>query len=295
MYLKSFLSLFCLVTIFGCDNSVHNSSEEDGFVDYPLTSYLDIDVDSLGRLPENPYVVNVEKNGKHIIVVGTLHSRDTLDPLFISIEKLFNQFQPTVAINEGGKVTDSYLNRNNAIQKDGEVGLLKFLCDSLKIEMINGDAQEKDEFLMLSKAFSREEALFYYTSERFVLPLQHWATEEYDIDSLYKTEFIDGYLNSCGIKLNSEEKTFDYYRNHYKQYFKKDFHIEDLNSDDFITIKKQHHFSELARKSCNFRDRHLLELIEKELKQHDRIIVVFGGWHVLAIEPAVKQIINKSQ
>lgn len=193
-----------------------------------------------------------------------------------------------------GSVTDSYLDRNNAIQKDGEVGLLKLLCDGLKIKMINGDVQEKDEFLGLSKAFSREEALFFFASERFFLPLKHWGHEECNIDSLYKFDFIDGYLKSCEIELSKEEKTFEYYKKLYKKYFYKDFQIEDIKSDDFASIKNQHHFSEVARKSCEFRDRHLLSLIENELKKHDKIIVVFGGWHVLAIEPSIQLIIERN-
>lgn len=292
--MKYFLSFVSLVTIFSCDNSVQNSTEENKSMDYQLVSYLEINIDSLGRLPENPYIVDVEKNGKRIIIVGTLHSRDTLDPMFISIENIFNKFKPTLAINEGGEVTNSYLDRNSAIDKDGEVGLLKFLCDGVKIKMINGDAQEKDEFFKLSKAFSREEALFFFASERFVLPIKHWGTGEYYLDELYQTDFIDGYIKRCGIELGEDEKTFEYYRKLYKKYFNKNFHIDDIKSDDFVTIKNQNHFSEVARKSCEYRDRHLLSLIEFELKKHDKLIVVFGGWHVLAIEPAIKQIIERN-
>lgn len=100
--MKYILSLFCLITILSCNNSEKSSTEANKSTEYQLTSYLDINIDNLGRLPENPYVVDVEKNGKHIIVVGTLHTRDTLDSMFISIEKIFNRFKPSVAINEGG-------------------------------------------------------------------------------------------------------------------------------------------------------------------------------------------------
>ena len=62
-----------------------------------------------------------------------------------------------------------------------------------------------------------------------------------------------------------------------------------------MPIKKTHHFCEVARKSKELRDKYLLKEIEEQLKYHDKVLVVFGGWHVLAIEPALKQIINRTE
>jgi len=43
------------------------------------------------------------------------------------------------------------------------------------------------------------------------------------------------------------------------------------------------------------RDKYLLQQIEKQVKQHDKVFVLFGGWHVLAIKPALTQIIKKTK
>jgi hypothetical protein len=40
-----------------------------------------------------------------------------------------------------------------------------------------------------------------------------------------------------------------------------------------------------VRSADTFRDSHLLAAIQSALREHDRVVVVFGGWHVLALEP----------
>jgi hypothetical protein len=272
-----------------CNNSKPNTTG-----DYQLISYLDIKVDSLGRLPKNPYVVDLQKDKKHLVVIGTLHSRDTASQMFREIEKLFLNLNPEVAINEGGQVNKIYTDRNTAIVKNGETGLLKFLCDNHKISMLNGDMPDDKEFYELSSFYSRDESLLFFASERFILPFTYFD-EKGNLDSLYKSDFIEGYLESCNIKLTSKEKQFDYYKNLYKKYFNKEFNIESIVSDDFSPIRKTNHFCDVARKSKELRDKYLLKKIEEQLKQHDKVIVVFGGWHVLAIEPALKQIIDRTE
>ncbi|OFX49474.1 MAG: hypothetical protein A2046_06815 [Bacteroidetes bacterium GWA2_30_7] len=282
--MKHFVFLI-LVIIIGCQ-----ISENEKIKSYKLISYLDIKVDSLGNLPQSPYIVDLQNNKKHLIVIGTLHSRDTSNKMFTEIEKVFTNFKPDIAINEGGQINKTYTNRNTAIIKNGETGLLKYLCDKQNIKMINGDMPDSLEFNELSKNFSKKEALFFFASERFVLPCTYWNEKE-NLDSLYETDFIEGYLFAEGIKLTQEEKLFSFYKSMYKLFFYKEFNLENINSDDFSPIRKNHHFCEVARKSKELRDKYLLKKIEEQLTSYDKILIVFGGWHVLAIEPALNQII----
>lgn len=272
----------------GCKNSDTDVEEE-----YKLISYLDIKIDSLGRLPKTPYVVEFNQGKKYLTVIGTLHSRDTNNQMFSDIEKIFTNMEPEVAINEGGQVSKTYIDRNIAIKNNGETGLLKFLCDKQKIKMMNGDMPDDKEFEALARIYSKDDALFFFASERFILPYTYWS-ENGNIDSLYEHDFINGYLESCGIKLKPEEKQFSYYKRLYIKYFKKGFCIDSICPDNFSPIRNQGHFCEVARKSKELRDKYLIKQIEKQLTSYNKVIVVFGGWHVLAIEPALTQIINKA-
>lgn len=283
----NFILVVFLNILTSCNNPNPATTE-----DYKLISYLDIKVDSLGHLPNNPYVVDLHKNNKHLIVIGTLHSRDTANQIFADIEKTFTILKPQIAINEGGLVKKKYSDRNSAIEKNGELGLLKFLCDNESIEMVDGDMPDDKEFYELSKAYSKDEALLFFASERFILPYTYWVKKG-NLDSLYKSDFIESYVEPCEIKLTPEEKQFSYFKGLYKKYFNIEFTTDRICSDDFSPIRKQHHFCEVARKSKELRDKYLLQEISEQLDHHDKVLVVFGGWHVLAIEPALNRIINK--
>jgi len=281
------LGLLLLIPFFIiCCNSLKKNN-------YKVISYLDIKVDKEGHLPTNPYIISLNNNNKSLIVIGIIHSFDTMSPVLLKIEEIFYKFRPDVIINEGGVLTKHYKFRNEAITKNGELGLEKYLADKSGIQTINGDISDSIEFIELSKKYSEDEALLFFASERFIIPYKYREEKE-NIDSLYKEDFIKGYLESCGIKINDSKASFQYYKSSYKKYMKKDFALNTINSDDFSPIKNTSHFCEIARTSKEMRDQNLLQVIENQVKFNNKVFVVFGGWHILAIEPALKEIIKQN-
>ena len=260
---------------------------------YETISYLKIKVDSLGNLPVNPYIINLENKDKRLVVIGTQHTRDTSSPLFVEMEKAFKNWQPAVVINEGGNLTKTYTSRNEAIKRSGELGLVKYLADNAGIKTINGDAPDKLEFDELTLAFSKEAALLFFASERFIFP---YAFGQFsgELEQAYDSIFIKMYLEKEGIILAPHEKTFAYYKQLYKKYFSEEFSLDNINQADFIPFSTKHYFNGVARKSKELRDIYLCQQIEAQLRTHYSVLVVYGGWHVLAIEPALTQIINRS-
>jgi len=261
---------------------------------YKLISYLEIKVDSLGNLPINPYVLNFKKGNKELLIIGTQHTYDTLSPMFTKIEQLFYDFKPDLIINEGGNLTKTYTDRNSAIKKSAELGLEKYLADKAGIKTYNGDEPFGLEFEELSKAYSREEAILFFGSERFVFP---YAFGQYqgEIDTNYVNNFINKDYQKGNINLTDKEKTFDYYKQLYKKYFKTEFSLDTISQLYFSPFSTRNHFCDVTRKSKEFRDRYLLGQIEEQLKIHNKVMVVFGGWHILAIEPALKQIMDRQK
>lgn len=261
---------------------------------YKIVSYLKIKVDSLGNLPTNPYVIDLKNKGKRLIVIGTQHTFDTLSPVFIAIEKAFTEFRPEIVINEGGILTKTNSSRNSAITHRAELGLEKYLADKAGIKTFNGDMPAKMEFEELSKAYSKEEALVQFASERFIFPFvfgQFTGNLEKNYDSI----FIKQYLEKEGIQLTPEEKVFSYYKKLYQNYFHQPFSLDSISMLDFAPFGTRNHFDKVTRKSKELRDVYLCKQTESQMKIYDRILVVFGGWHVLAIEPALSQIMNRLQ
>jgi hypothetical protein len=258
---------------------------------YDLKSYLEIEVDSLGNLPSDPYIVTVKNGKKELTVIGVMHSCDTLNPSFATIEKVFNSFHPNVVINEGGMLVKKYATRNKAIADNGELGLEKYLADKSRIRTVNGDAPVKEEFEKLSEYYPVGEVLLQYATERFILPYKYDGDED-DLKTYYEKEFIKDYILKSGIKLKPEQQTFAYYEVMYAQQFGEDFSLDKIDPSNFLTLSDQHHMCEVTRKSKEIRDIYLLEKIKEELGKRDKVMVIYGGWHVLVIEPALTAVVS---
>lgn len=281
---------FLLLIIIGAQ-SCSSSNKINQSQAYEFVSYLEIDIDERGNLPEVPYVLNIKNNNKELLVIGVMHSQDSTNIMFKEIENLYAAFQADLVINEGGELKQEFLNKNTAIHKDGELGLIKYLCDQDGIKTQNGDISFRQEFDELEKVYGREKTYFYYTSERFILPIKYWGGED-QLEELYRSDFVDSYLLPSGIELREEEKDIQHYKNLYQKFFKNPFQLSAVKSDDFSPIKENHYFCEIARQSKLIRDLHLMEQIKKSLETHDKVLVLFGGWHVLAIEPALNTILD---
>lgn len=258
---------------------------------YKLISYLDIRVDSMGNLPQNPYVINLKNGKKQLLVIGTQHTRDPLHPMFKVIENAFKDFKPQILIHEGGEFRKTYSSRNQAIAASGELGLEELLADEAGVKTISGDEPDKLEFEELSAAFSKDEALVFFASERFIFPFK-FGQYKGALEDEYTNNFIKGYLEKEGIALITEQKQFAYYKSSYKKLFHEDFDIDNINQHNFTPFGKGNHFNDVTRKSKELRDRYLLKQIEAQLKLHDKVLVIYGGWHILAIEPALSQIMH---
>ena len=279
--------------LYSCDRPDHTQNE-----DYQLISYLDIAVDSMGNLPTNPYVIDLEKNNKRLVVIGTQHSRDSLNPMYKEMEQIFYDVEPEVIINEGGDLNKTYSSLNEAIAKDSDLGFDKYLADKAGIRTVNGDEPQHQEFEELSEAYSKEEALVYYAAERFIFPYIFQDVKK-DFVASYE-EYTADLVRYDSIPLSPAEQQFSYFQNTYNNYFDEKFDVNELersfehiNQFDFIPFSTAHHFNEVSRTSKELRDRYLLKTIEEQLRKNDKVMVVYGGWHVLAIEPALTQIIER--
>lgn len=290
-----------LISIFivSCNNKKHNDKHiQLAKKLYPTVSYLDIKLDESGNLPENPYILEFENGKKKIVFCGVNHltnNSDITNPMFVKIEKKFFDVTPNVSINEGGDISKKvYKSKQEALLKDGEIGLLKIVSDSLKIKTVDGDMLAKLEFQELLKHYSIGDFLAYIVTERFMWTLKgEHVTDHKEIDKRY-AQFIQTYIIKSGeVKLNRNEQTLAFYKSNYEKLLNRKFSIEELEpTNPFEPIGK---FQEIGRKSKEIRDQYLLKTIDSLLDTHDKIFIVFGGWHLLTCEPGLRQIINRKR
>lgn len=298
--MKHILSFIFIVVLFSaCNNAApHQKTSNDTTYIYPTVSYLDIKLDAAGRLPSNPYIATFENGNKKIVFCAVNHLTDDTDignPMFAKIEEAFFDFKPDIAINEGGDISNkTYASKREALLQDGEIGLTKILCDSLKIKTIDGDPTVGLEFKELLKTFSKGEFLAYIVTERLMWGLKGQnITDSIAIEKKYD-EFIQNYiLKKGGIVLTKAEQAFSFYTSNYKQLLKRPFNISELEpTNPFDPVGE---FQKIGRVSKEIRDQFLLQTVDKLLDSNDKVFIVFGGWHLLTCKPGLEVIINRKR
>ncbi|SDM00590.1 hypothetical protein SAMN05421813_104214 [Daejeonella rubra] len=292
------LIIILLFTISCCQQKVYEKDGSKAKKVYSTVSYLDIKLDENGHLPSNPYILEFKNGKKQIMFCGVEHLSDNSDienEMYTEIEKKFYQFHPDIAINEGGDISrKKYFSKAEALQKDGEIGFIKVMSDSLKIATINGDPNIDLEFGELLKSYTKGEFLTYIMTERLM-----WGLIGEQISDIEKIEnrydlFIEKYIIEKGkVDLSSEEKTFDFYKKNYRKIVGRDFSLKNLKPTNPFDAKGK--FQEIGRKSKNIRDQFLLKTIDNLLNENDKIFIVFGGWHLLTCEPGLQEIIKKNR
>jgi hypothetical protein len=292
------LLLFCL----SCQRSKTAKDEKTviGYTDtvqvYPTINYLKLNLKN-GTLPSKPYIIRFSHGQKQIVFCGTTHlnSDDFNHPMYAKIEAEFHAFKPDVCVNEGGDVSKKvYASKKEAILKDAEIGLTKILADSLKIPCINGDMTEAHEFRNLLKKYTLEEFIAIIVNDRFMWGLKDQNINDLKIAEVEYKQFIEGYIMKLGkVALNEEQQKFSFFTSSFEKIQKRPFDIKrPVPTNPFENKTK---FQEINRTSMQIRDQNLLATVDKLLDKHDKIFIVFGGWHLLACQPGLEQIVKRER
>ncbi|GAB3025600.1 hypothetical protein GCM10027185_25970 [Spirosoma pulveris] len=215
--------------------------------------------------------------------------------MFGTIEEKFFAFQPDIAINEGGDISKrSYTSKRDALLKDGEIGLTKILCDSMRITTVDGDPTVDVECQELLKTYSKGELLAYIVTERLMWGLkgQH-IIDSIDIKKRYNAFIKDYIIEEGKVSLTKPEQTFTFYKSNYERLLKRPFSISDLEPTN--PFEPNEKFQKIGRTSKEIRDQFLIHTVDKLLDTHNRIFIVFGGWHLLTCQPGLKEVVIRKR
>jgi hypothetical protein len=245
---------------------------------------------------KTPYIIDVQNGTKRIVFIGCEHQADTNHAQFKAIEQYFDLVKPQIAFNEGGQVPDSvhYKTRNEGILKNGEVGILKHYADKAGIKMMNGDMSDSLQFAYTSRYHTQEEWYLYYMIERLIVPFYYEKNRKEPLDTVF-SKITKGYFTRNSFKMSAEQLTLNHFKTVYKKYMGKPFDINDFDMEAFDYINDNCKFCAIGRTSKMVRDSVLLTKIDNALDKYDRVMVTYGHGHALAVEPALRQIINRKR
>lgn len=238
-----------------------------------------------------PYIVDLHRSNKHLIVVGISHTYDNNNPQIAALKKLYLNFKPDITINEGGQITKTFGIEKEAVEQNGEIGLVKYLSDLDHKPLINGDIEDSLEFKLMLKKYPKEDLFLYYIMERLVIPYLNGAYGDKPFDQLYAKALQKWFIKE-GFPVDKELQDFEGFKKLYQSKIGHPLELS-LNPDIelFDYVNPDCAYCAIGRTSKVLRDSVLLGKISHELQTHDKVMVVFGHGHILAIEPALKRML----
>ena len=284
-----FKALFLFACFASCKTLIKTSEPTND--QYPGVDY--VKVGELTGLYDDPYVFNLRNNQKELVFIGTEHTNDPKHKQFKIIETYFSHAVPEIVFHEGGPLLDTthLKTSEEAIMHHQETGYLKFLCKNWGIQMENADLTAREEFRLMLQKYSQEELFLYYTVERLIYPFQHGFEGKLTLQEAY-SNFINNYLSKHSFPITTEQKDFNYFEKLYKKHIGTSFNLATYDYSKFNFLVDNGRFSQIGRASKVVRDNALLAKIDEALNRYDRVFVIFGSAHALAVEPALVKIIK---
>ncbi len=284
-----FRAILLLTCFAGCKTASKTSASAES--KYPGVDY--VQVGKLTGLYDDPYIFNLRNGKKEIVFIGTEHTNNPKHKQFKIIETYFSHLVPQIAFHEGGPLSDSIQPKSDeeAIRNHQETGYLRVLCKNWDIKMENADLSAREEFASMLQRYPQEELFLYYTVERLIYPFQHGFEGNKTLPEAY-THFINTYMTRHNFPITAQQKDFGYFEKLYKKYLGKSFNTATYDYSQFNFLEDNGKFTQIGRASKVVRDNALLAKIDEALNRVDRVFVIFGSAHALAVEPALVQIIK---
>lgn len=224
------------------------------------------------------------KDDGNYVLIGIQHSTDLKNTQLIDIERIFNEFKPTLILLEGG-YWPLTANRNEAISCCGNMGFLNYLAHQNKTKVDTWEGNSKKEALfVLDKTTPAELKTFYALRQvdqimrekdptnkmNFLLSSLGFPEKEYNL----KTEpYNISQLNLMVSKISGSNLTWDN--------FTADTFFKLTNDDNLNTLN-------MIKKRVNkYRDNSAIKTIKNAINKHERVMILCGKLHFRPIMKAL--------
>jgi len=233
-----------------------------------------------------PYVVELQIGKGALLYFGARHIYDPKNAQIAQIEKLWNEFRPTVAYHESSGTSLSKT-IEEAVSKSGEPGLMRFLAARDKIPALSLEPSRIDEVAMLLKTYTPEQIKVFFVLRQvpqFKERKNNETIETFMTTFLGNVSRIPG-LESAPNSVAELDKSCLWLSPQLK-----DWRAAERSWSD--PVASHAYTNQIARLSGEFRDLHMVKLLIEQVKQGKRVFAVIGGSHVVMQERALKAMSN---
>jgi len=251
----------------------------------PLSRHILSFADYAAIRHPTPYVVDLARGGSRLLLFGGRHSSDPADPMFDQIEAAFSGLSPAFALHEGTPPAVEP-DREIAIRRHGEAGLVRQLAARLGIDTASMDVPLAEEARLLRREVGRGEALVFLVVRQ--LASFNRKTARMDFDGYFGDFFalIAPALELAAIDWPSIAAEHVRVLGRPLQARQVTALETDPMYDDLPTQR-------IARLSNRLRDVHMFRRLIDTLSAHERVFATVGVSHAVMLEPALRAFVAK--
>ena len=227
-----------------------------------------------------PYLVEVERDGSRLVLLGGLHSSDPADPMFGYIDAAFSRLSPAFALHEGTPPAvepDCEI----AIRRHGEAGLVRHLAARAGIETASMDIPLAEEAGLLRRRIGQQNALVFLVVRQ--LASFNRKTARMDFDA-YFGEFFD----TIAPALQLAAIDWPLIEAEHARLLRRPLRAEQVTGHETNPMLDDLPTQRIARWSNRRRDEYMLRRLLEALSEHERVFATVGVTHAVMLEPALR-------
>ena len=225
-----------------------------------------------------PYIVELSCPPAHLIYVGAQHTFDPDSPETRLIEHLWAQRDPEIAFNEGGN-PPTLADRDEAIRRNGEGGLVRYLAGRDKVPVRSIDPKRSEQIRALRQRFSPEQIKMFFT----LLQVKHHRTNPVEpFEELMARVF----KNLAAAGLPDSPANLDEVDAAYRRHFGGSY--RNVPDEWFDPGRSGTWMNAIATAGSRQRDEFMIEQLAGEMKKGKRVFAVVGASHVVVQEAVLR-------
>lgn len=259
--------------------AAETSAPQDG----ATRSYLA--VQHLSGIKALPLVLERHFRDKDLTIIGTRHISNPESPMYRTIAATLDAKRPELILHEGDSPPDLGLGTSsNAVRRAADLGFIAQYARQHGISFRSADAPIHTEIVELLARHTARDVFVFLTAQRLIGSTSH---PDLAVAAGAYPAFVADYLERNGLPIDPSWREWQGFLSAYKALMGRRLESGSWSGRQFDPTLTGSPLNDLARASDQIRDRWLLNSIRAALQEHDRVVVQFGVYHVLAIEPAL--------
>ncbi len=227
-----------------------------------------------------PYLVDVSRGSSRLILFGNRHSSDLGNPMFGQIEAIFDKFSPDFALHEGTPPAVE-AEREVAIRRHGEAGLLRHLAAGTGIETASMDIPLADEARRLGTDLPPGDALVFLVVRQLASFNRKTARMDF-------VGYFADFFAIIGPPLGLNAIDWPLIEAEHLRLMRHPLRRAEVTGRETDPMQERLPTQWIARHSNRQRDEHMLSRLVDALDTHRRVFATVGVTHAVMLEPALR-------